>query len=932
MAKGVLSVVRIEGAAGSGKSALISRFVELAQAEDPSIVVLVGRCRENESLGFRAIDSVVDALSDYLKRLPERDVEALLPQQLHETVAVFPALRSVPSVARARLRTFADPGSEARRQSAFEGIRELLGRLAHVRPVVIVIDDLQWSDAESPALFRHLLSPPHAPPILLIVAHRGESQTKSALNLLITSMSDVASLEPIELGRLKESETRSLVSLLIGSDHLAVESIVTQSFGLPILVVDLCKYVQEVGQREHFEGWKQVLSKPILALLFHALLPEARVLVELLSIAHRPLQLSLIGRAAHLSNSETAIALRFLRHHHLVTVTADGRQLEIYHDCIRMSLLGLIDDNRQVELNRLLAHAIAEMCPFDHHGLVTHFRAANEMQRASYHALFAVECFEKEGNYIEASRWLKVVLELEGSDTSRRIALLRRLGNSLSQIGFGFEAASAYIEASILLDPDSGTAQELIYLAAEQLIRTGRIELGLVLLRDRIAKSRFYIPKNRLALQVGKIAWWLRAIFYSRIVFRARKIPDKTRMFLSASGLIASNAHLFDVQTVRYLHAKHFALTLESGEKSRVTHAFGVEVMLSCLNKVRGLRNYHDVLVKLESAFGIVDSPVLAASLPIWRGLICWLHGDFLTCFRAASEAEQRLLRFGNCLTWELANARALALASLAWQGQIREFRAQSKKLLGDAVERNDEYAYVLISAMAHHHVALLAADEPENVEALFYNTDIFVFEKRWLLRDIWAFYGVIERCLYVGDVERGYELVAAAWHTLEKSSWMKVQVVSAFMFYLRGRIALAKLALAKNSKGGPRIKEAKGVVRWSIRALNRLRAPWVRGFTRILETALERLTDTLTNEALEARIETIQRGFESTHVGLFTFATRRALGVLALDKQEGSLEQVDREARENGIVNPARFARMLAPELVFCEHESPKFKTNSES
>ena len=78
--KGRAVLVQVHGRSGMGKSALVREFLARLQ-QGGKAVVLAGRCYERESVSFKALDSLIDALAKHLLRLSEPKVAELMPRE-----------------------------------------------------------------------------------------------------------------------------------------------------------------------------------------------------------------------------------------------------------------------------------------------------------------------------------------------------------------------------------------------------------------------------------------------------------------------------------------------------------------------------------------------------------------------------------------------------------------------------------------------------------------------------------------------------------------------------------------------------------------------------------------------------------------------------------------------------------------------------------
>ena len=158
-----------------GKSALVRRFLDGVEAREDALV-LTGRCYERESVPYKAVDSVIDALSQHLARLPRLEAEGLMPRDVLALARLFPVLRQVEAVTAAPRRGCETPDPQscagarsARCASCWRG-SPIGGRWCS--PSTICSGATPIRRRCSAALLR----PPDAPALLFIASHRTEDR------------------------------------------------------------------------------------------------------------------------------------------------------------------------------------------------------------------------------------------------------------------------------------------------------------------------------------------------------------------------------------------------------------------------------------------------------------------------------------------------------------------------------------------------------------------------------------------------------------------------------------------------------------------------------------------------------------------------------------------------------------------------------------
>ncbi|MDX1415301.1 MAG: AAA family ATPase [Candidatus Promineifilaceae bacterium] len=208
-----VQVMTVIGAAGSGKTRLINAFQEWVRVDSPEAEIWQGRAFETG--GRLAYQPVVEALRARL------EVENA-PEDLLEDVWLSELSQLMPEL-RARYPDLPPPltgDAQFVRTRLFGAIANLGSALADRQTAVLVLDDMQWADADTLDLIYYLASRwvETGVPILLVVVIRQEAYaTDSALREWLTSLGRVVPVSRLLLDSLSGAVVEQLVYHLAGN-------------------------------------------------------------------------------------------------------------------------------------------------------------------------------------------------------------------------------------------------------------------------------------------------------------------------------------------------------------------------------------------------------------------------------------------------------------------------------------------------------------------------------------------------------------------------------------------------------------------------------------------------------------------------------------------------------------------------------------------
>jgi hypothetical protein len=909
--RGGIATVLVCGESGIGKSYMVRRFTGQLLAAHPEAMVLEGRCYERETVPYKTLDAVVDALSRRLSHMSISDVAAPLPVRFATLAQVFPALLRVPQVAREHAAQPVAAEPHELRQRAFAALRELFTRVAVRRPTVIVIDDLQWADDDGLRALAEILRPPDAPPLLLVgtvrIAPGGDDAGLARVRSAIEGKPRV-----IDLAKLGHEEARQLAGAFLrratGDDAAAdPEAIASEADGHPLFVEELARHVALGGSARDDVKLDDAIWSRVLQLE-----TKGREIAELVALAGKPIPQEVAAAAARVEPGEFNRRVATLRVTNLVR-TGGARwsdAIEPYHDRVREAVLAKLAPERRRALHEALALAFEASPHRDPETLATHWREAENASHATRYAVAAGDQASATFAFDRAARWYEQALGLLPAGHASRRELRIKLGDALTFVGRGAPAAEEFEAAAVGAPPLE--ALELRRRAAENLLKAGHFDRGIEASRAVLAAIGMRMPSTRFGVIASLVFYRLRLALRG-LKFRAREKGEVTAQELiriDTCATLSTALAFVDPAVCRIFATRALLLALHAGDLVRITCAVSVEAAASGLGGSRAWPRTERLLRyarELSDRSGDVRARWFDDG---GAGVGLYASGHFRESAEALEHATGLQESGSIGQGWERLAIRNYTINSYGYLGRFKELRRLQQEGLRDGIARGDLFLTVLMRT-GHASWSWLIHDQPREAET---HAESAVSE--WSRRGFHLVHNdalTARTCakLYAGEVEAAHAVATELLTRTKRSLMWFIQSRRVRAFQLFSATSLAMLEGGRGDRAG--LLQA---VEKTATSLERERAAWADPFAKLARAGLAlRRGD---EREATATLDAAAAAFDATDMHGYAEASRDRAARLRGDAASAAeIARIADHFRAEDVAVPERFIRMLAPGLL---------------
>ena len=466
--RGEGSLVFLCGEAGIGKTRLTRELRAYARLR--GMQVLYGRCPALFRMdGVPPYVLWSGVLRDYL--------EAGSPEQLYRVVGFYPAevAKLVPEL---KQRLTAIPQSlpispEHERDRLFEAVSQFIINVSKEGPLLLVLDDLQWTDQTSLLLMHYLARGIYKTPLLLLGAYREtDIDEKHPLSPVLTELNRERLLQSVSLKRMPFKDVSEMIRQILEQDEIPkefCELLYEKTRGNPFFVEEIVKSLREeevIYREEDKWKFKEVSKiefpktvKDVIKARISRLDDECQNILTMASFIGNDFTFEALCGVTGIEEDKLLETMeRILKGGLVRERVIRGEDVYSFSDVIVRDVVHEeVSHLRHKKLHGAVGHALEKVYAkrIDEHfsELALHFLESGEKDKALDYFLKAAEKAQKVYAYSEAFSYFQHALELleeKGSSVEQKAQVIEKLGILKVRMGDG-EAGIEYLDRSLTL-------------------------------------------------------------------------------------------------------------------------------------------------------------------------------------------------------------------------------------------------------------------------------------------------------------------------------------------------------------------------------------------------------------------------------------------------------------------------------------------------
>ncbi len=932
--------LHIHGEAGAGKTRLLDELERQLRQNNWGQVFRV-KCRSRENQTLQVLDQIADQIAQRYART-DRESLKLDPVSASILIHSFPQLRHVIVTDLAETSGLFSAAPE--RLDALSAASRLSRELRKVGPLIIIIDDAQWSDHDSNTVWDEL-----------------QKDTDGSLGIITSSRNP-------ETNQRQPADERVYVGPLPADAALAflqtaatrwdaninpagLQELIEVARGNAFRLQELAEEFRPEGMLHQVEESNDAANSNLgdvdrlWRARFERLSDDAKSILAFIVTAAAPVSISqLADLTGH--GDRVDVSIVELVNQRLVNDDATGTEcITVVHDKIADGLIENLDRDELHQAHLAWADLLSKLNrPRDFAARIAgHYYAADQDGAALPFAIMAAENADRAFAKSEAGEWHEKVLRQVAGDAREKH--LRDAARCFHEADLPEKAAQHYLTLS---ESSTDLHERLRFqtLALQLLVRSGQMDRARPLLADLAGRFDIHLapsserPSLDDRAELSQLAARLRDLGEVNLIetpppdaapladaedqatpHASNDVADSTEACeLHFCNEISRSMAMLDFQGTMRLVLHGARCALEHGSMNDRIHQGAMaqiwSVML-CGRKIDSAQQNRDAL---DDMLARADAQPAGKSTAEIRSAIAFVETltmrwgavpDAVDACIVDYIADEKPLRF------EIARTRWLRLWSEWHLGRWDTMRSMAHEMVDDARRRNDSYQQLVATVGFSGNAFLLTDNVDELRQRCEDNGRIMTDTGRMELIHFFQWVQSVQQSIYLAKFDSASRQVIEMRQSIGESPIRRMPLVRVCLDHLT---ALVSLHLRDQQSDDPLTDPA--VVANCLRRLSNLPSEYAQMLAALLGGIERRLSD-----APEEAIEAFRRAAElASRQGLFPYQLAAEDGLLNCIKAEADADALCQQMVNHHVQCPEKLERLytVAPPRPAPDHLSP--------